>query len=259
MSLTWNSSKASRRSSRAISVEIASSGSSWPESVRMRAWISRMNSWKCTRRLRRWRETLKNASIMSDLPRPTPPWMYIPRGGLRPAPRLVTRRFNFPWRYWRYSSSCSNRRCSSCTTFSCSLSVSKSPRWLKCQYHSSGPEKSAASKSSSYALSGASKGSAFCIGRSIMRPVFHDRPCEEHAHHRHQDPHRPVTAAALQVVGDENLALLERVGHHTVRRTLLVPARPEDRLPFGLEAAAVRELAVAGDLERDVDEPAVHA
>ena len=62
----------------------------------MRAWISRMNSWKWTRRLRRWRLTLKKASIMSDLPRPTPPQMYMPRGGLRPAPRFVTRRLMLP-------------------------------------------------------------------------------------------------------------------------------------------------------------------
>ncbi len=38
---------------------------------------------------------------MSDLPRPTPPQMYMPRGGLRPAPRFVTRRLSVPARYWR--------------------------------------------------------------------------------------------------------------------------------------------------------------
>ena len=85
----------------AISAAMVSSGSGCPESSRMRACTSRMNSWKCTRRFRRWRDTLKKASISSDLPRPTPPQMYMPRGGFLPAPRFVTSRLIFPARYRR--------------------------------------------------------------------------------------------------------------------------------------------------------------
>ena len=40
-------------------------------------------------------------ALDGPLPRPTPPWMYMPRGGFLPAPRFVTRRLSRPCRYCR--------------------------------------------------------------------------------------------------------------------------------------------------------------
>mmetsp|Transcript_15312 Transcript_15312/g.50923 ORF Transcript_15312/g.50923 Transcript_15312/m.50923 type:complete len:290 (-) Transcript_15312:42-911(-) len=85
-SVTWNSSKQSSAADWAMSCARAGTGSPAPgfacRCSCSRLWISSMNSWKWTRRffsLGRSTQS-KKVSMMSDLPQPTPPYMYSPSG-----------------------------------------------------------------------------------------------------------------------------------------------------------------------------------
>jgi predicted ATPase len=79
-SATWNSSKQIRRKRRAMRLPSSSSGFCRPFRSCNSRCTSRMNSWKCRRVLRVSGTAWKNASIRKLLPRPTPPYMYTPRG-----------------------------------------------------------------------------------------------------------------------------------------------------------------------------------